>query len=295
MGTIKVSVIIPTYKRATMLPRAIKSVLNQTYSNIEVVVVDDNNPKSDWRLKTEKIMDEFKSDSRVVYIKHPENKNGSAARNTGVNSASGEVITYLDDDDWYYSEKIEKQLSFLLNNPRYRAVYCGWKRFGYEIPDGDGDLSFGILSGQNIIITNSIMMWKKDTIECGGWDESLKRHQEASLLLNFFANGGLIGRISDILVEFDISDRGNVVNPQKNEEIISYLFNKYGSLIDRCESASPGSKKRIFCLRYRGVILSYLKNKNIIGGLLVYLKMSVKYPYYLNKVFLDYIKQKIFK
>ena len=79
-----VSVIIPTYKRADYLTRAIDSVLNQTYNNIEIIVVDDNNSNSTDRKNTESIMQKYNENSKIKYIKHSKNMNGSAARNTGV-------------------------------------------------------------------------------------------------------------------------------------------------------------------------------------------------------------------
>lgn len=117
-----------------MLPRAIKSVLGQTYINVQVVVVDDNDPNTDWRINTEKVMESFACDSRVKYVKHNHNMNGSVARNTGIKEADGEIVTFLDDDDEYYPEKIEKQVKFLLENPSYKAVYCGWDQDGIVIP-----------------------------------------------------------------------------------------------------------------------------------------------------------------
>ena len=104
----KVSVIIPTYKRAKMLSRAIDSVLNQTYRNIEVIVVDDNNPNDEYRKATSLIMENYCTDERVHYICHEKNMNGSVARNTGMINASGEFVTFLDDDDIYMPQKVEK-------------------------------------------------------------------------------------------------------------------------------------------------------------------------------------------
>lgn len=274
----KVSVIIPTYKRSEMLPRAIKSCLSQSYTNIEVVVVDDNDPDSEWRLATEKRMEEFYDDERVLYIKHNKNRNGSAARNTGIRNASGELITYLDDDDWYYTNKIKVQVEFLINHPEYRAVYCGWLRDTEILPEGEGDLSYGILNGQNIIITDSIMMWRQDTIDCGGWDESLKRHQEASLLLNYFRKGGMIGRVPQILIEFDTSDRQNNVNPFSNEKIIRYLLTEYSDLIDRCEYKKRGSKKTIYALRYKGIFYNYVLCREWKAATNSFIYINRKYP-----------------
>lgn len=279
----KVSVIIPTYKRSELLPRAVRSVLNQTYSNVEVIVVDDNNPGSEWRETTADRMSEFVSNPRVIYIKHEVNKNGSAARNTGIRMSTGDIITYLDDDDWYYPQKIEIQVKYLLLHPEHRAVYCGWRRYGDELPKVEGDATEAVLSGQDIIITNSIMMWKSDTISCGGWDESLKRHQEASLILNYTRKGGTFGRISEIMVEFDVSDRGNVLNAESNEKVIHYILKKYSDLVEKAEAKRKGARAYIYCGRYKAICYSYIKSKQLLEALRVYFEAVVKYPYSFNK------------
>ena len=80
-----ISVVIPTYKNRGGLVSSIESVLNQTYTNFEVIVVDDNSPTSMERGTTEQIMQQFVNNPKVVYIKHEKNKNGAAARNTGIN------------------------------------------------------------------------------------------------------------------------------------------------------------------------------------------------------------------
>lgn len=112
----KVSVIIPTYKRSEFLQRAIDSVLNQTYSNIEVVVVDDNNPNSSYRLETEGKMTKYSNCSNVIYIKNNKNFGGALARNEGIFKASGDYITFLDDDDIYLPDKVSTQLKYMVEN-----------------------------------------------------------------------------------------------------------------------------------------------------------------------------------
>ena len=225
-----VSVIIPTYKRSEMLYRAVDSVLNQTYQNIQVIVVDDNSPDSEWRAATSEKMRRYETDSRVKYVCHEQNRNGSVARTTGSHNSDGEIVAFLDDDDWFLPEKVELQVEYLLTHPEFRAVYCGWDRDNRKIiPTKEGDLSFEILSGRNIIITNTIMMWRSDAIACGGWDEELRRHQEAGFLLRYFAYGGKIGVVSRILTEFDISDRSNAAPNsaafEKNQ--LFYLGNRF--------------------------------------------------------------------
>lgn len=286
-----VSVIIPTYKRCDMLPRAINTVLTQTYKNVQVIVVDDNDPETEWRHATSLIMQAYQNDSRVRYICHHKNLNGSVARNTGIRESSGDIITFLDDDDLYKPEKIEKQVNFLLEHPEYRAVYCGWHRDKADfIPNGSGDLSYGILSGSNIIITNVIMMWKKDAVACGGWDSKLRRHQEAAFLLNYFRHGGKIGRVEDVLVEFDTTDRSNVSNPEITEKQLIYLLGEYQDLIDKCESQKKGSRKRIYSSRRLGIVLPYLKDRKYFKGFIKLLYFWIISPLSFTVVLYEYIR-----
>ena len=262
-----VSIIIPTYKRSEMLPRAIESVLNQTYKNIQVIVVDDNDPDTEFRIATEQRMLLYNYNPRVKYIRHEKNMNGSVARNTGIKNADGEIVAFLDDDDWYLPEKIEKQVEYLLAHTEFHAVYCGWNRDGcVVIPTEMGDLSYNILSGDHLIYTNVIMMWKQDAVACGGWDETFMRHQEAAFMLRYFRGGGRIGVVSKSLVEFDVSDRSNVAgNPKKNEEQTMHYLNSYRDILEQCEKEKTGPKKKILLHRYRGMFLGYLKEKDYLG------------------------------
>jgi len=100
----KVSVVIPTCNRPDLLPRAIKSVLAQTYQDFEIIVVDDGREKS-----SENVVAGI-GDARLKYIKQTDKKGGSAARNTGIKAAAGDFIAFLDDDDEWLPEKLDKQV-----------------------------------------------------------------------------------------------------------------------------------------------------------------------------------------
>ena len=95
-----VSVVIPTYKRSNRLPIAINSVLSQTYSNVEIIVVDDNG-ENNHTLDTKKILQPYLKKNQIKYICHQTNKGGCKARNTGAFAANGTYIAFLDDDDFY--------------------------------------------------------------------------------------------------------------------------------------------------------------------------------------------------
>ena len=291
----KVSVIVTTFKRADMLTRAIDSVLAQTYENIEIIVVDDNDENSQYRKNTEEKMLDYKKNKNIKYIKHKKNMNGSVARNTGIKNATGSLITFLDDDDIYFPQKVEKQVEYLLENKEYKGVYCSAKRNGIIKAQGNGDLSFEILSGRNLIYTNTIMMWKEAILNFGGWDETYQKHQEAAFLLRFFSYGYKIGSIPEVLVKFDISDRSNVSNASKNEEqVIKYLFD-HKKIIERLDKEKKGSGKKIYLWRYRGVMLRYIKEKNLKGFFLLYKKCLFKYPISINIAFLIYSIRKLKK
>lgn len=122
----KVSVVIPTYNRARLLKRAIQSVLEQTYQDFEIIVVDDGSTDN-----TEEIVRSF-GDGRVRYIRYKENKGEAAARNTGIKAAKGKYIASQDSDDEWLPEKLEKQMKTFQNaSPKVGVVYTGfWKLQG---------------------------------------------------------------------------------------------------------------------------------------------------------------------
>ena len=132
-----VSIIIPTYNRPHLLCEAIDSCLTQTYSNIEIIVVNDGGTK-----ETENILKErYKNvvgihtkyqvnDEKVIKYFYKENGGVSSARNYGLKKASGEYINFLDDDDLLLPEKIELQVSFFKKNEKnwgnLGVVYSGY-------------------------------------------------------------------------------------------------------------------------------------------------------------------------
>ncbi len=112
-----VSVIVATYKRDEILLRALNSLATQTYKNFEIILVDDN-AIGDWNSKVSEVVKKFKSDYPKITLKYIVNKTnqGSAkTRNIGINASTGEFITFLDDDDIYLPENIEKQIENMIS------------------------------------------------------------------------------------------------------------------------------------------------------------------------------------
>lgn len=180
-----VSVIIPTYKRSDYLIRAINSVLNQTYKNIEIIVVDDNDGDNEFRISTINVLKNLIDNTNIIYIKHSINKGLPAARNTGVKVAKGTYIAFLDDDDEFLPTKIEKQLEvFFESENELGLVYGAFLRIDVNfdkekviIPKYKGNVNS--ILGLNHIGPPSMVMCTKLAIEkIGGFDESFRSRED---------------------------------------------------------------------------------------------------------------------
>ncbi len=114
----KVSVIVPTFRRDWELRRALCSLAEQTFSEFEIIIIDDNGDAV-WRNKTLEILSEIRHNYAHIelnYIQNPESLGSALARNVGVQIAKGKYITFLDDDDEYLPEKIARQYAFMEQN-----------------------------------------------------------------------------------------------------------------------------------------------------------------------------------
>jgi glycosyltransferase involved in cell wall biosynthesis len=178
-----VSVIIPTFNREKMVVRAISSVLGQTFTGYEVIVVDDGS--SD---ETRKVVSEF--GESVRYIVHQANCGVSAARNTGIKNSHAPLIAFLDSDDYWLPKKLEVQLDFFKKNPRAVACQTGeiWIRNGrrvnpkkrHEKPSGDIFLP----SLRLCLVSPSAVMLKRSLLdEVGLFDERLPACEDYDLWL----------------------------------------------------------------------------------------------------------------
>lgn len=113
----KFSVVIPAYNQGKFLGETIQSVLDQTFTDFEIIVVDDASPDN-----TAEIVKQF-TDARIKYLLHPENRGLPAARNTGMRASSGDFIALLDADDLFHTKKLELHLKYLENHPEIGASF----------------------------------------------------------------------------------------------------------------------------------------------------------------------------
>jgi glycosyltransferase involved in cell wall biosynthesis len=184
----KISVIIPTYNRAYIITKSIYSVLNQTYKNLELLIIDDNS-KDNTKQIIEKI-----NDHRIKYIKLKKNMGSNYARNLGIKKARGTYITFQDSDDIYLKDKLEKQLKNLIDNKsdldfckvrihkRLIHITPNYKRERNILKNGLFDeLSYG-----NCVSTQAILV-KTNIIRQYMFDNELPRFQDYDLLLRMLS------------------------------------------------------------------------------------------------------------
>jgi len=176
-----VSVIIPTYNRAHLVSRAIQSVLNQTYQDFEIIVVDDTSADN-----TEEVIKSF-NDPRIRYMRHEQNRGGSAARNTGIKATKGEYIAFLDSDDEWLPEKLGRQLQvFAESATQVGLVYTGetvidsgmGRVLNKKAATLTGDVHDRLLKGDFIGTCSSVMVKKTAIEEVDGFDEQLVSRQD---------------------------------------------------------------------------------------------------------------------
>ena len=185
-----VSIVIPTYKRPEMIDRAVESALKQTYPNVEVIVVDDNDPETEERQKTEWVMRKFIDTPNVHYIRPERNKTGSAARNTGWRASHGDYVTFLDDDDEIAPTKIERQVWRLEElDSSWGACYTAYHVLR---PDGkiicsatnsEGEVYIQALMRTFYLGSGSNLLLRRSALEAvNGYDESFLRNQDVEFM-----------------------------------------------------------------------------------------------------------------
>jgi len=180
----RVSVIIPTYNGAHLIGRAIQSVLNQTYQDFEIIVVDDASTDN-----TEELVKSF-NDGRIQYNRHEKTKGAAAARNTGIKFARGDYIAFQDSDDEWLPEKLEKQIKVFGNtSSKVGVVYTGFWRIENDtktyipssrITQKEGSIHWSLLE-TNFIGTPAAMVKKECLLRAGTFDERLPRLQDWEL------------------------------------------------------------------------------------------------------------------
>ena len=169
----QVSIIIPTYNHARFISDSINSCLEQTYPNIEIIVVDDGSTDN-----TQEVLEPYLS--KIKYIKQ-KNAGPAAARNQGIQAANGSYLLLLDSDDWLASEQIALQVAELEKRPEYGLVYSAWKNvdetskkvIGEVRPKIEGDVLKALLL-RELFFSPGAALIRKECFEKAGLFEERK-------------------------------------------------------------------------------------------------------------------------
>lgn len=186
-----VSVIIPTYNRAALLPRAVDSVLAQTYQDFELLIVDDCSTDD-----TPAVIAGF-ADPRLRAIRHEQNRRQTGALNTGLAEARGEFAAFLDDDDEFTPDSLAERMALMEASPPETALVYGWAdriddAIGRVIEgrrtvvEGDGAFEYA-LRAQNITATSTFLVRTAAAREIGGFDGRLTAANDSFFVCNILS------------------------------------------------------------------------------------------------------------
>ncbi len=194
-----VSVIIPTYNKKTYVVKAIDSVLNQTYKNIEIIVIDDGSTDG-----TDKMISGLsKKNSKFIFLRNETNLGFVKTLNKAISRAKGKYIARLDDDDiWIDSQKLEKQINFLESHPDYVLIGSGIivikEKDDSEItrflfPEEDEDIRRTLLI-ENLFAHSAVVFLKSAFEKVGGYDEEFGFFADKDLWLKL----GKVGKMHNL-------------------------------------------------------------------------------------------------
>lgn len=217
-----VSIIMPVFNRVDVVEIAINSVLNQTYTNFELIIVDDGS--------TDGTRDLLKSiaDNRIKLIFSESNNGASAARNVALNECSGEYVFYLDSDNEWDSKYLQAMVGAFIELPDANAIYSGqllYDNMGQPpFAVRFGSLNRSLLKNGNYIDLNCFAHTKKVFEEIGGFDESLYRLVDWDLILRI-CNNFKVYSIPILLSKYYLSITDNSIsdaNARSNEKMLGY-------------------------------------------------------------------------
>ncbi len=277
----KVSVIIPTYNRANLLPRAIKSVLNQTYPNFEIIIVDDGSTDN-----TKNVVTEFqKKDNRIKYFYQTHFGGPPKPLNLGIHNAIGEYVTFLGSDDEFSPRYLEKLLKpFESSEKNIDVTSCNVliiderSKVLKEIskPKNTNNEYIIKTSLTHNYIFGNIFVKRKMFEKVGFFDENLKICEDFDMWIRLAKSGCKFRFVYEPLyiIHTHPNQISSSVDTKKRIGIANYLFKKYKDLYDKY----PKAKSIYF--RHISTMYALSGNKN---QALKNILLSIKFaPFYLR-------------
>jgi glycosyltransferase involved in cell wall biosynthesis len=277
----KVSVIIPTYNRAKFIQSAINSVLNQTFQDYEIIIVDDGSIDN-----TESIVKRFSCEN-IKYIRHNGNKGEAESRNTGVKNSKTELIAFLDDDDEWLPEKLQAQIE-LMNQfgKQVGCIYTGFIEIdtdngsilGKSVPQKRGDIYDDLLI-ENCVYTPSTVLVRSECFKnVGLFDTNIKFGTDYDMWIRI-SREYQFECIRDPLVKYNVHQSRLSGDYEKFIEGQETILRKYGEILSKHKKAKS---RHLFELG-----LAYCETDRASKGRKALMKAIYLYPwggrrYYIN-------------
>ena len=280
----QISVVVPTCNRPELLKRALASVLAQTFQDFEIIVVDDGVQSA------AEVTASF-GDARIRYIKNDGAHGGGAARNRGIEAAKGEFIAFLDDDDQWMPEKLQKQVA-LLKNAGPKTAFCfsavvNIRDNGKEVthvPEGETNFLERALTRFSGFLTSTLVVKRDALLAVGGFDESFPAGQEPDLIIRLSEKYDGIG-INEPLVTMSMEGSYEHIGSSPARLIVGR-----GMLIAK-HAALFVSRPRLLAKHYFRIGLAYRDSGNVKEARRFFLKAFIfSYnPRYLFHVFASHL------
>ena len=278
----KVSCVIPSYKRADTVTRAVDSVLAQTYPDMEVCVVDDNEPGDEWSLRLHQLLERYRGDARVRCIQQEKHVNGAVARNAGIRAAHGEFIAFLDDDDEWLPEKTSRQMEAFFEHPSTDAVTTLWTRYvrGKAVMRcpvySTDDFQYKVLAREISVFSSTVLIKKSAIDRFGGFDESLIRHQDLQFLVQA-AQHASFEVVPDYLVKLHADSSANQLDVSRFAKAKAAFFQ---SVAAELAQYPPARRRRIENAHRFEILLFALRAKKLAPAMKCLWEIGLDIPSY---------------
>lgn len=255
-GPDDVSVIIPVYQCAHYLASALDSVYAQTFTNYEVIVVNDGSHDAD---EIERCL--ATRGERVIYVKQ-RNRGPSAARNAGLRVASGRFVAFLDADDYWEPNHLAEQIAFINRNPGVDLAYAdaqlvndlhpAGRTFMEEVPS-NGEVTFeGLLDERCTVLLSSVVARRQAVMDVGMFDESLRYAEDYDLWLRMAKRGARLAYQRKVLL-YKRRHWGSLTADSKK------LFENALHVLDKVGRGALTDSERTALTRHKSKLMAYLK------------------------------------
>lgn len=233
------SIIVPTFGRSLSLRRTLMSVKNQSISDWECIIINDNPiNSSDYFRVIQLFSSVFSVDQRFKLLSRGSNKGASFSRNEGAKYSSGLWLLFLDDDDELFMNRLKLHKEFVVLKEDIKISYClSYKATEYGLIfksfySKSGDLTVDILSNQIDFNTSSLVIHIELFNRIGGFDSNFKRHQDYEFLLRCFQFFEIKCE-DERLLNVYLDDRRNELNFDELRNVKMLYLKKFGDIISR--------------------------------------------------------------